>query len=388
MRNKVIYAIALITIVASCGEKNELESKKEKLSQYKKEVKELQTKIEDLKKEIAKEDTAYQNQVARNAVLVNAKPAEVREFKHKIDIRGVVESRKNVMLSSEIGGKIESIKVSEGQSVRAGQILAILDADIIRNNIAELKTSLELAEAVYKRQANLWEKNIGTEIQYLEAKNKKEALERSLATAYSQLDQAVIKAPFSGTIDEIPSREGELAQPGMPLIRLVNPNSLYVEADVSERYVGDFKRGDAVELYFPVQDKTVASKVAAVGQVVNPDNRTFSVEIQLPNIDFPVKPNQVVILRLVDYEVEDAIVVPSEVILTDKDGKFLYTATQKDGATVAKKTRVEVGETQDGMTEIKQGLNSKDLVVTAGFRNLSDGILIKPVGGSTETAKL
>lgn len=388
MRNKIIYAIALITIVASCGEKNELESKKEKLAEYKKEVKELNAKIEELKTAIAKEDTAFQNQVARNAVLVNIQPAEIKEFTHKIEVRGEVESRRNVMLSSEIGGKIESVKVSEGQSVRAGQTLITLDARIIRNNIAELKTALELAEAVYERQSNLWGKKIGTEIQYLEAKNNKEALERRLATAYSQLDQAIIKAPFTGVVDAIPAREGELAQPGMPLVRMVNPGSLYVSASVSERYIGDFKKGDQVELHFPVQDKTVTSTISAVGEVVNQANRTFAVEVQLPDLDFKVKPNQVVVLRLVDYETNDAIVVPSDVILSDKEGKFLYTATKKNGSTVATKTRVEIGKTQDGMTEILQGVKKQDLVVTAGYRNLSDGVLIKPVDRTTETAKL
>lgn len=388
MRNKLIYAVALITIVASCGEKNNLEAKKEQLAEYKKEVKELNTKIEDLKKQIAKEDTAFQNQVARNAVLVNVKPAEEREFTHEIEIRGEVESRKNVMLSAQVGGKIESVQVNEGQNVQAGQTLITLDSDIIRNTIAELKTSLELAEAVYQRQSNLWEKKIGTEIQYLEAKNNKEALERKLATAYSQLNQTVIKAPFSGTIDEIPARVGELAQPGMPMVRLVNPSSLYIQADVAERYIGDFKKGDKVELSFPVQNKTVTSTISSVGEVVNQDNRTFSIEVKLPALDFAVKPNQVVVLKLVDYESESAIVVPSEVILSDKEGKYLYTATEKNGAAVAKKTRVEPGRSHNGMTEILTGLSSADKVVTAGYRSLSDGVLIKPVERNTETAQL
>lgn len=389
MRHTIIYLFAFTTILVSCGEKkDDLESKKDQLTEYKNEVRNLNAKIAELQKEIAKVDTTFDSQVSRNAVLVNAKPAEQKDFSHEIEVRGQVESRKNVMLSSEIGGKIQSINVTEGQKVSAGQTLLTLDADVIRNNIAELKTTLELAGAVYERQANLWEKKIGTEIQYLEAKNKKESLERRLATAYSQLNQAVIKAPFSGSIDEIPAREGELAQPGMPLVRLVSPTSMYIQADVSERYMGDFKKGDRVELYFPTQEKNITSTIASVSGVINPANRTFSIEVQLPKLDFEVKPNQVVVLRMVDYRAEDAIVVPTEIIQSDKEGKYLFTAANEQGNTVARKKRVEIGRTQDGLTEVLTGLNSGDVVIIAGYRSLSDGVQVKPVERTTETAHL
>lgn len=388
MRHTIIYLLALTTIVASCGEKNDLESKKAKLEEYKAEVAQLKTKMAELKKEIAEVDTSYADEANRNAVLVNAKPAEVKDFTHKIEVRGQVESRKNIMLSAQAGGEIQSIKVREGQKVAAGQTLVVIDADVIRNNIAELKTSLELAEAVYERQANLWKKNIGTEIQYLEAKNNKEAVERRLATAYSQLNQAIIKAPFSGLVDEIPAKEGELAQPGTPLVRLINPGSMYIQADVSERYIGDFKKGDRVELHFPTQNKSLTSAISSVSEVINPNNRTFSVEVQLPKLDFPVKPNQVVILQMVDYKSQSAMVVPTEVIQSDKDGKFIYTAKQENGATVAKKTRIEIGRTQDGLTEVLNGIAASDEVITGGYRGLSDGVHVRPVERTTETAQL
>ncbi|MEX2336243.1 MAG: efflux RND transporter periplasmic adaptor subunit [Fulvivirga sp.] len=388
MKNKIIYLLVCTTLIASCGKKNDLEAKKERLAEYRSEAKELKAKISDLQSEIAEIDTTVENQVRRNAVIVNMKPAEVRDFSHKIEVRGQVESRKNVMLSSEIGGKIQSIHVSEGQKVKKGQALVTLDADILRNNIAELKTSLELADAVFKRQANLWEKNIGTEIQYLEAKNKKESLERRLSTAYAQLGQAIIKAPFKGNVDAIPVREGELAQPGLPLIRLVNPAAMYIQAAVSERYSGDFKKGDTVELYFPTQVKNITSVISSVSMVINPDNRTFSVDVQLPQLDFTAKPNQVVILKMEDYKVKDAVVVPTDVILSDKNGRYLYTASEENGATVARKKRVETGKAQDGQTEILSGIKTDDVIITAGYRGLSDGVHIKPVERTTETAQL
>lgn len=382
-----IFFLLVVTLIAASCKKNDLESKKEELTAYKKELNELRTKISDLQQEIAKLDTAVDDP-GENAVLVNAKRAEPKDFSHKIEVRGQVASRKNIMISAEIGGKIQSIAVTEGQSVKKGQQLMLLEADVIRNNIAELKTSLELANAVYQRQTNLWKQNIGTEIQYLEAKNKKESLERRLATAYSQLARAVIKAPFDGTVDAIPVREGELAQPGLPLIRLVNPESMYIEAAVSERYIGDLEKDDPVELYFPGQDHRITSIVSSVSNVINPDNRTFSIEVQLPEVDFLLKPNQVVILQIEDYKAENAIVVPTEIILTDKDGKYVYTASKEGNATVARKKRIQIGMTQNGETEVLSGLKKGELFITAGHRSLSEGALIKHVERTTDTAQL
>ncbi|MBL3657950.1 efflux RND transporter periplasmic adaptor subunit [Fulvivirga sediminis] len=387
MRNTAFYYLAMITLFFTACSKEGLEAKKEELQSYKDEVRELNSKIKELETEIAALDSTSVNDEGK-AVLVNTRVVKTTDFKHKIEARGSVESRRNVMLTSETAGTIESVKVREGQQVRAGQTLIVLDADILRNNIAELKTSLELAKVVYERQSNLWDKKIGTEIQYLEAKNNKEAVERRLATAYSQLDQAVVKAPFAGVIDELPAREGEMAQPGVNLVRVVSPEMMYIDADVSERYISDFKVGDEVELYFPVQEKKVSSKISAVSEVIKSDNRTFSIEVKLPKLDFSVKPNQVVILQLTDYEVDSALVVPTEIILSDGDNNFLYIAENKGDKTVAKKTEVKVGESYDGVTEVKEGLRQNDIIVIEGYRSLSDGVAVKSADKSTKTAQL
>ena len=389
MKNTAIYYAAIFTLfLAACQQKEGLEAKKEQLQSYKSEVKDLNSKIKQLEEEIAKEDTTATAGGNVKAVLVNTQTVKTSNFNHKIEVRGAVESRRNVMLTSETAGTIESVKVSEGQKVKAGQTLVVLDADILRNSVAELKTSLELAKAVYERQSNLWDKKIGTEIQYLEAKNNKESLERRLATAYSQLDQSVVKAPFSGVIDEVPARVGEMAQPGKNLVRIVSPEMMYIDADVSERYVSDFAQGDEVELYFPTQDKRVKSKISAVSEVINSSNRTFSVEVNLPKLDFPVKPNQVVVLNLTDYTKENAITVPTEIILADGDGKFVFVTETKGDQVIAKKTEVEIGASYDGNTEVIEGIKQNDVIVTEGYRSLSDGVAIKSVERSTKTAQL
>lgn len=379
---------AFLFLASACTKKDELTTKKEELAKYKDEVRELKGKISELENFIAEHDTTVSETARRNAVLVNLKKADKGEFIHQIEVQGQVQSRTNVNLASETGGMITAVPVKEGDKVSKGQLLVGVDSEVLQNNIKELKTSLELATAVYERQSNLWKKKIGTEIQYLEAKNNKESIESRLATAYSQLDKTRIKAPFTGTVDKVDARVGEMASPGMPLVRMVNLDKMYLNADVSERYIGEFKAGDPVEIYFPVQDKRIESTIKAASDVINNENRTFNVEINMPKSDFIVKPNQVVVIRLTDYKKEDAITVPTEIILTDANGKYLYVAEEKDGHLEAKKVAVKAGKSQDGATEILDGVSTNDKLVIDGFRDLNEGTLITPTDNSTETAKL
>ena len=384
-KNILITAILVSTFLGCQSTGTDLEAKKAELAEAKSSLSELQQKISALEEEIAVLDTTT---VVQNAVLISTQKVELVPFVHRINVRGSVASRKNVIISAETMGRIDNIRVREGQSVSKGQVLLTLDAEIIRNNIAELKTSLELATTVFEKQERLWSKNIGTEIQYLEAKNSKESLERKLATANSQLSQSIVKAPFSGRVDDLPAKLGEMAQPGLPLLRMVSPQSMYVEADISERFLGAFKRGDSVTLHFPIQDRSYSSKITAVGQVINPENRTFKIEAALTGTDFKVKPNQVVVLRLTDYEVSDAVLVPSEIILTDATGKFLYVVSKENNGMVAKRRGIEAGKTQDGQTEVIEGLAENDMIILDGYRDLNDGIPVKFAERSTRTANL
>ena len=378
MKNRLIYLLALPLVAIACGgqEEDAVASKKKELEELKSQSIALNQKITALEREIVALDPSFGDQGSRS-ILISTFTVSKRPFEHKIEVRGTVESRKNVMLSAEVAGKTLAIRVKEGQMVRRGQVLIELDADIIRNNIAELKTSLELADAVYERQAALWEKNIGTEIQYLETKNNKESLERRLATAYSQLDQAIIKAPFHGQVDEIPVKVGELVMPGMELVRVVNPKELYLEADVSERFVGRFKVGDEVKVYFPAQDQSVASKITSVSNVINKDNRTFTVEVALPNLDYPVKPNQVAVLGLRDYHNPSALVVPTKLIQRDGIGNYLYQVKDDTGQKLAKKVHITPGVSYNFETEILEGLAGNEILVNEGFREVTDGTAVR-----------
>lgn len=385
MKNIFILALTLSIVAAGCGG-SDLDSKKQELATAKSEAKALKAKIAELETEIASIEGVEGKRT--NAVLVNFESIQPSSFNHTIDVRGNVASRTNISLSAEAAGRILAVTVVEGKKVKKGQVLVRLDNEILQNNQAEVKTALDLAEAVYDRQAALWEKNIGTEIQYLEAKNRKESLERQLATLNSQISKSVIRAPFTGTVDAVDARVGEMAQPGMPLVRIVNQNQMYLEAQVSERYIGKFRIGDKVGVYFPIQDKTIESEITSISEVINLENRTFSMEFKLPSVDFIVKPNQVVVLNMIDYRASDSIIVPTELILTDAEGKFVYTLIDGENELRATKTRIEVGLTSKGKTEITEGLAQGDRVVLQGHRDLTEGAIVQVAEKASETAKL
>lgn len=376
MRNKYLI-IALTLLAAACSapsgnDGNGVEAKKKDLEAARKEYASIKERIDQLEKEIGETDPSFKQ--SANAILVSTFKAEKKPFEHKVEVRGAVESRKNILISAQTIGEIERVHVREGQQVAKGQVLVSQNADVLRNSIAELKTSLELANSVFEKQSKLWEQKIGTELQYLQAKNNKESLERKLATAYSQLDMAIVKAPFSGTVDQLPAKEGEVASPGMPLVRVVSPHDMYIKADVSERFIGKFKAGDPVDILFPTLDKRLSSKISAVGQVINVENRTFVVEVLLPRVDFTLKPNQVTVLELRDYVSEATWAVPTRIIQRDEDGQFIFVVDDRGDRLVAKKVHVVTGITYNSQTEILEGLVGNEQIVDQGFRDLTEGV--------------
>lgn len=375
MKTQYILPIILL-IVAACGgsegDKN-LEAKKTELDKARAQLQAVRGKIIQLEKEISELDPEFARQNTK-AILVSTFIAKREPFEHKVEVRGAVESRKNVFLSAQTGGEIKRINVKEGQRVSQGQTLIELDADVIRRSIAELKTSLELATTVYEKQSKLWEQKIGTEVQYLQAKNNKVSLENKLSTAYAQLNLAMIKAPFDGTVDQLPSRVGEMASPGVPLIRIVSTDEMFLRTDVSERFIGRFKAGDKVDILFPLINKTVSTVISSVGQVINEENRTFEVEAKLPKVNFVVKPNQVVVLQLLDYVNEEALAVPTRLIQKDEIGQYIYVVEKRESGSIARKVYVVAGTTSNKETEITEGLQGDEQIVDRGFRELTEGV--------------
>lgn len=359
-------------IAAACS--GNLASKKEELAGLKTEMIELKSSISVLESEISVLDTT---QKLVNYTLVSTVLPQRKSFEHRIDVRGGIQSRSNIILSAEMGGKIQKILVKEGQQVKKGQTLIVINADVIRKNIAELKTGLELAQTLFERQDKLWKQQIGTEVQYLQAKNNKESLEGKLATANAQFAMSIVKAPFSGAIDDLPMNEGELASLGMPLARMINPDDVYIISEVSEAYIGKINKGDEVIIDFITNDKKSSSVVSSVSQVINPKNRTFTIEIEMPSVGFSAKPNQVVVVSMQDYKAESALTLSTNIIQKGREGNFVYKSVKKDGKLIAEKVNVTLGKTFDGRTEILNGLTGNENIISSGFRDVASGAIIK-----------
>lgn len=369
----LLSLLGLALLAFSCGAEDALSEKKSALSEKKKEMLELKAEISELEQEIASLDPEFAK-ANRRAALVTTRPVMEKDFEHFVEVRGEVQSDKNVTISAQSMGLINSIPVEEGRRVQKGQVLLNINADVLRNNIQEVKTQLELASTIFERQKNLWDQKIGSEVQYLEAKTRKESLERQLATLQSQLNQSVVKAPFSGTIEEIMVRQGEMATTGTPLLRLVSLQDMYVKADVSENYVGKFERGDRVEISFPSLNRTIETELVSVGQVIDPGNRTFTIEARLPVDSELLKPNLLAVLKVKDFERKEALVIPTHLIQRDGQGTYVYVVEKEQKVPQAKKKHIETGITYNNETLVVSGLNADDVLVNDGFREVVDGM--------------
>ncbi len=317
--------------------------------------------------------------VSGSKTLVTVKPMSYETFEHFFSANGMVEAVHDAFISSETSGQIKTIHVTEGQRVKKGRLLVSLNSDITESAIAEVKTGLELARTVYEKRKGLWEKNIGSEIQYLEAKANKESLENKLKTLEAQLDMAKIKAPISGIVDQIFRKEGELAIPGVQLIQLVNLDKVYVNADVSETYLAKINNDDLVEVGFPsYPGLTVETTIHRTGQVVKTKNRTFLVQVLLDNKDEKLKPNMVAVIKMKDFSADSALVVPSIIIKNDLKGTYLYvTEKQEDGKLVARKTYVTPGMSEGSRTLIPQGLTPGQQVIIKGYNLVKNGMEVE-----------
>ncbi|GAA0880657.1 efflux RND transporter periplasmic adaptor subunit [Algoriphagus jejuensis] len=362
--------VLLTALTISCAQEEGVEAMKSKLAELKDQAAELGTEIKTLESEIAKQDPDFAK-TGKKSILITTAPAKQGTFTHFVEVTGSVLSKKNVNISAETAGRILEIPAVEGMRVTAGQILARIDSESIERNIEEVESSLELAKVIYQKQERLWSQKIGTEIQYLEAKNRKEGLEKSLATMRTQMDKALVKAPFDGTVESVDVRVGELVQPGVPMFQFIGGSDLYIQADVSESFVGVLHKGDSVEVEFPSINKRMKTKVSSIGGVINPNNRTFKVEVYLPN-NLELKPNMISILKIKDYQNNESVIVPAHLILADTKGDYVFIV--ENGT--AKKKYVTRGLTYGDETEIKEGLSGTETIVDKGFREVGDNFSV------------
>jgi membrane fusion protein, multidrug efflux system len=362
--------LAMILLASSCGQKDELTVKKEELAKMKQEAAALRSSIETLEKEIGILDPEF-GITNRKTVLISTTKPEKTHFEHFVEVTGSVLSKKDVNISGEVSGRVQEVNAVEGMRVSKGQVLARIDDETIQRNIEEVEKQMELASIIFEKQERLWNQQIGTEIQYLEAKNRKESLEKNLASLKTQKSRTVVKAPFNGTVETVLVRAGELVQPGVPLFHFVGDSDLFIEADVSERYIGILGKGDSVDIHFPSVKKDFKTRVSAIGGVINQNNRTFKVEVVLPNLEF-AKPNMLSVLKIRDYENPDAITVPNYLILQDSKGDYVFTV--ENG--VSQKRYIQRGLTYKEITEVVEGLSGNEILIDKGFREVGDNFAV------------
>ena len=364
-----ITILLVISVLAGCTPTSNRAKQEKELSDLKKQAGEIQIKIKTLEDQL--KDTTKEN-----VKLVLFDTVAIAKFKHYLEIQGKVDADQNVTISAQMPGTITAIKATTGEHVRKGQVLATLDNGVGVAGLDELKNQLQFATTIYEKQKALWEKKIGSEVQYLQAKNNKEALEKKLATTNEQLDMSTIKSPIDGTVDEIYARIGQPAAPGAPAFRVVNYNNLKVKADVPESYTANVIPGNDAIIYIPDLKREIPTKLAYSGMVINPQTRTFTAEAKLdPKPEY--RPNMVALLKIVDYKADKAIVVPLNIVQRSGNGNYVMVAEQKDGKLVAHRVNVEVGGIYAGQAEIKSGLSVGDKIITTGFQDLNEGDLLK-----------
>ncbi|HMQ08359.1 MAG TPA: efflux RND transporter periplasmic adaptor subunit [Saprospiraceae bacterium] len=368
------YTTTILLFLVACSPNgnmnNGLDSKKELLKEKKLKLRTLQTEIEVLEEEIMR----LSPEVMKKPILVNTTPIVKSDFERFSEFYGTLISDDIVNVSSETGGRILHIGVREGNEVKRGQLIVKVDLESVEKQIDEVKKSLELAETLWEKQKRLWESEIGSEIQYLQARNNKERLEKSLALLELQMGKQNIYAPISGIVERLILKTGETCNPAQPILQIMNIDEVKVEADIAESYIGKLKLGDDLSIRIPALDTTFVRKIDQIGSYIDPANRTFRVTARTPNKRGKLKPNLLAIVQFRDYYLKDALSIPVDYIMEEVDGKkYIYTAEKTDSVRVAKKIYIQTGENYMGRMIIYNPLPEGTLMVTEGVRSLTDG---------------
>lgn len=379
MKNIILAHIFILSILLAlaCSSAPEpeipadLESMRSMLSEKKKTLKSLSDEIEALEQDInEKSGIKPEDSYARVRVDTLIKS----EFVKYVQLPATVETDDLVTVSAELGGRILSLNLKEGQWVNKNQLVATLDNEQMRLQIDELNTRLSLATTVYEKQKRLWDQNIGSEIQYLEAKNNKEALEKSILSLENQRSKSQVYAPQSGVVDRRIAKPGEVVAPGQPIITILNNNKVKVSAEVPENYLGKVKTGEYVQIYFPALDKTIKERIDRVGATIDPVNRSFAVEATVSNSSGMLKPNLLAEMRIVESSEKDVISVPVDMVQEEVGGKsYVYIAkTIGKGKLEADKRYLILGATANNRVVVKSGVSAGEFLVTEGYTELKD----------------
>ncbi|WP_396632504.1 efflux RND transporter periplasmic adaptor subunit [Maribacter sp. R86514] len=314
--------------------------------------------------------------------LVNTLTAKKEVFNHFLELQGDVSTKQNVLIYPEMAGTLQRVYVKEGAKVSRGQVLATIDDGGMSSQLSQLKSQAALAKTTFERQERLWNQNIGSEIQFLQAKTNYEAAENMVSQAQSQLGKSTIRAPFSGIIDNVIKDQGTVVAPGpgSEVFRIVNLSDMYIEVEVPESYIGNVTKGKEALVYFPVLGDSIVTKIRETGNFINPSNRSFEAEIPVPNKDGRIKPNLTAKVAINDYTSEEAILIPTSIISENADGEqYVYVAEEPnaDGEALVKRSVITTGKTQGANIEVLFGLADGNEIIKEGARSVKDGQKVK-----------
>ena len=308
--------------------------------------------------------------------LITTFTAIQENFQHYLELQGRVETKQNIVLMPEMGGILTHVYVKNGEKVTKGQLLARIDDGGMGQQLAQMQIQSELAKTTFERQERLWKQKIGSEIQYLQAKSNFEGQQRAVNQMEIQVAKTGVRAPFSGTIDNVITEQGSVVSPGQtPLLRIVNLRNMYIKTDVPETYISSVTKGQQVYVSFPVLGKSLDAQIRQAGNFINPNNRTFKIEIDVPNTDNLIKPNLTARLRINDYTNENALLIPQNIISENAQGEqYIYVLKNIDNNKAqAQKVIIKTGETQGDVIEVLEGLNDGDQIINEGARSVEDG---------------
>ncbi len=384
MKKLLIISIASLTLVA-CGGGKEPNISDVVASNNLEEIRAFRHGVVAKQTEISEQLSVLDARIAelddhKKIPLITSYKVTQDTFNHFIEIQGNVSTKNLLVLFPEYSGILKDVLVTEGQSVQKGQVLARIDDGGLSQQLSQQEVQLELAKTSFERQSRLWKDKIGSEMQYLQAKTNFEALTKAVAQLKEQLEKTIIKAPFSGIIDDVMTEKGSLVSPGATqLMRIVNLDDMYIETMVSERHIANVTQNKTVEVEIPVLGKTIYTKIRQASNFINPANRTFKVEVELPNTDKVLKPNLTAKLRINDYTNEKALMIPQSIISEDAEGlQYVYAITDKKKDTgVAKKVFITTGKTGGDVIEVITGLSDGDEIVNEGARSVKEGQEVK-----------
>lgn len=376
MKFKNIKIVTLLTLagiaLGACGgKKTTIDEKKAELEKVRKEISALQLKEKELMATIG------DNGEKKNVKLVEIQTINTTEFSSDLKVEGTIDADQSTIATAKMPGTVVAINTEVGKNVTKGQVLAQLDNSSALKGKLELEQQVAFSKTVFEKQERLWKKGIGTEIQYLTAKNQKDALEKSLNTLNQNLEMYNVKSPITGTVEAVDVKIGQATAPGIPIFKVVNMSTIKVVANISESYAKKVTVGDIVKIEFPDINKTINAKVTFASNFIDPLNRTFKIEAKLSGVS-DVKPNMVAKLSIVDYVNKKAIVVPANTIIRTENETYIMVAKNENGKYVAEKRTIVIGKSNQDLAEVQSGLTDGETIIVNGFQELTEGQVIKP----------